>query len=307
MNYNVDAYCFLWLLSYMMNNYFTKCLISGKEDLYPLKGYEDNYLVKSKSSSFVFCSKKPAEKDLINYYNNYPIGYGTDSALNIKRINECLDEFEQYRKNNKILDVGCGPGIFLIEAKKRGWEVYGTEFTDNQIEYLRNKGIYTYQGKLEKNSFIPESFDIIISSEVIEHINNPVEEVSNFNLFLRKGGLLYITTPNFNAIERYILKGNYNVIEYPEHLCYYTPKTINLLLKSNGFKKARITTTGISIARIKNSKSDNKGKHNTKIENDDSLRESLETGYKKQLKNLINWLLNLSKTGNSLKVWYIKE
>ena len=186
--------------------------------------------MKSKSSGFVFCSKIPTEQDLINYYNNYPIGYGADSILNIKRVNERLDEFEQYRKNNKILDVGCGPGIFLIEAKKRGWEVYGTEFTDNQIQYLKSKGINTFQGKITSSSFNENSFDVIISSEVIEHINNPVEEVSNFNLFLRKGGLLYITTPNFNAIERYLLKGEYNVIEYPEHLCYYTPKTINLSL-----------------------------------------------------------------------------
>ena len=290
-----------------MSNSFTKCLITGNEDLYPLKGYEENCLVKSKSSGFVFCSKIPTEQDLINYYNNYPIGYGADSILNIKRVKERLDEFEKYRKNNKILDVGCGPGIFLIEAKKRGWDVYGTEFTDNQIQYLKSKGINTFQGKLSKDSFTLESFDVIISSEVIEHINNPKEEVSNFNLFLRKGGLLYITTPNFNSIERFILKGKYNIIKYPEHLCYFTYKTLHLLLSNNGFKKVKIKTTGISIARIKNSKSDNKEKHSTELENDESFRESLETGYKKKMKNLINWILDLFKIGNSMKAYYVKS
>lgn len=284
-----------------MKKEFNQCLITGNKDLIPLVGYEDNYLVKSKSSGFVFCSKIPTEEELINYYSNYPIGYGADSPLNIKRINERLDEFEQFRANNKILDVGCGPGIFLTEAKKRGWEVYGTEFTDNQIKYLKEKGINTFKGKLNKKSFSEGLFDVIVSSEVIEHINNPLEEINLFNLFLRKGGLLYITTPNFNSIERYILKGKYNVIQYPEHLCYYTPKTINLLLTKNGFKKLKLTTTGFNPSRFKSSLNQNNNPSSS-----EELRESMEKGFKNLIKNIINWFLNLFKIGNSLKVWYIK-
>lgn len=287
----------------MTQTVFTKCLITEAEDLYPMKGYEDNYLVKSKSSGFVFCSKVPTEEELINYYSNYPIGYGADSALNIKRVNERLDEFEKYRKTNKLLDVGCGPGIFLLEAKKRGWEVYGTEFTDKQITYLQEKGIKTWQGKLTKASFEEGIFDVIISSEVLEHINNPIEEVSYFNCFLRKGGLLYITTPNFNAIERFLLKGKYNVIQYPEHLCYYTPTTIHLLLSNHGFKKVKVTTTGFNPSRLKSSLNEN----NNPSTSSEDLRQAMETGPKRIVKNFINWWLNFFKMGNSLKVWYVKN
>ena len=232
-------------------NQHRKCLLCNSFKLVSLKGYEKNYLVKCKSCGFVFCSRVPTDEEISAHYNNYPIGYGGDSLITIKRINEVLDEFEQFRKINKMLDVGCGPGLFLIEAKKRGWEVYGTEYTDKQVEYLKAKGITTFKGKLNDKSFGDEKFDVIISSEVIEHINNPIEEITNFYRLLRIGGLLYITTPNFNCIERLLLKGDYNIIEYPEHLCYYTPKTIDFLLSNNGFKKIKITTTGISIAQIK--------------------------------------------------------
>ncbi len=286
---------------------FTKCLITGKQDLYPLSGYEKDYLVKSKSSQFVFSSRIPTEKEILDHYNNYPIGYNSESDITRIRINELLDGFEKFRETNNLLDVGCGPGLFLIEAKKRGWNVFGTEFTDNQINYLKEKGVNTFQGKLTPTSFAPESFDVIISSEVLEHINNPIEEMGLFNSFLRKGGLTYITTPNFNAIERYLLKGTYNVIEYPEHLCYYTPKTIDLLLIKTGFKKVEIKTTGISIARIKNSLKKESFDHENNINNDEELRQSLEKGYKKQLKNFINWLLTTFKVGNSMKVWYVKN
>lgn len=284
----------------------TKCLITQAEDLYPLKGYEKNYLVKSKSSGFVFCSKIPTEEEILNHYNNYPIGYGADSAITTIRINEVLDEFEKFRKTNKMLDVGCGPGLFLIEAKKRGWEVYGTEFTDNQLNYLKDKGINTLKGKLTNESFEDELFDVIISSEVIEHINNPVEEMQQFHRLLRKGGLVYITTPNFNAIERFLLKGDYNIIEYPEHLCYYTPKTIHLLLTQSGFKKLKITTTGISIAQIKKSLKRKKKETTENVASDEALREQLETGYKRHIKSFINGLLNFFGIGNSLKAWYVK-
>jgi len=291
-----------------MTNYqkFNKCLITGAEDLFPLKGYEKDYLVKSKSSDFVFCSRIATEKELLDYYSSYPIGYNADSEITRIRINELLDGFERFKKTNKMLDVGCGPGLFLIEAKKRGWEVFGTEFTDKQIAYLNEKGIQTSKGKLTSSSFEKESFDIIISSEVLEHINNPIEEMNLFYSFLRKGGLTYITTPNFNAIERYLLKGNYNVIEYPEHLSYYTPKTIDLLLTKCGFKKVKIKTTGISIARIKNSLNKGEKSHESNICNDEDLRKSLETGYKKHIKSFINWTLSLLGIGNSMKSWYIK-
>ena len=206
-----------------------------------------------------------------------------------------------------MLDVGCGPGLFLLEAKKRNWEVYGTEFTDQQIEYLNQKGVKTFKGKLTEDAFDKESFDVIISSEVLEHINNPVEEMTLFNSFLRKGGLTYITTPNFNALERYLLKGKYNVIDYPEHLCYYTPKTINTLLTRCGFKKVKIKTTGLSVARIKNSLKNAKAVEGEVLNNDENLRQSLETGYKKYIKQFLNWMLNTLGVGSSMKSWYVKK
>jgi 2-polyprenyl-3-methyl-5-hydroxy-6-metoxy-1,4-benzoquinol methylase len=286
----------------------SSCLISGANDLFALKGYENNFLVKSKSSGFVFCAKIPTDNELLSHYENYPVGYNLDLSITRKRINEVLDGFEKYRIHNKILDVGCGPGIFLLEAKKRGWEVFGTEFTDKQITFLQEKGITAKKGKLSIEMFEKSYFDVIVSSEVIEHINNPLEELNLFHRMLRKGGLVYITTPNFNAIERYLLRGKYEIIEYPEHLCYYTPKTIDLLLRNTGFKKVRITTTGISIAHIRRSLNAKKVASNDELKqySDEKLRQSLEKGWKNEFKKLINQLLNRFKLGNSLKAWYVK-
>lgn len=111
-----------------INNQHTKCLISGSLNIYPLKGYEKNYLVKCKSCGSFFCYRILTEDELKKHYANYPIGYNVNSEITRKRINEVLNEFEKYRKNNTILDVGCGPGLFLIEAKKRGCRIWNRIF-----------------------------------------------------------------------------------------------------------------------------------------------------------------------------------
>ena len=293
-------------------NKHTHCLLSGSTDLRPLKGYEKHNLVKSYPLGFVFCQEIPSQEVLINHYSKYSrVDYL--SPITIKRYEELLDTFEEYRTTGNLLDIGCGTGLFLEFAKKRGWNVYGTEYTDSAIEICRSKGFTMNQGKLDTNWYTPGMFDVVTSFEVIEHINNPVEEVQNIHTILRSGGLFYFTTPNFDAIERRILKENYNVIEYPEHLCYFTPKTINYLLTKQGFKKKRLLTSGISMTRIKTSKDMEKGRPMAESlvsasSSDEKIRKKLESNYVGiAVKSTANFFLNIFNAGNSLKGWYVKK
>ncbi len=282
------------------------CLICSSKQLKKLNLYSKAYLVSCQSCGLVFSQKIPTEKELINFYE----GYGRNdylSPLTIKRYHEILDKFEKYRKNNKLLDVGCGIGYFLEIARERGWEVHGTEFTDRAIEICESKGIQMKKGKLNPEYFDKESFDIITSFEVLEHINNPLEEIKNFKTILRKGGLVYLTTPNFNSLLRYRLKEAYNIITFPEHLSYYTPKTLSQLFKSNGFRKEKIRTTGISLSRLKASKGIKTAPSISANSTDENIRQKLENNKSLQhVKTFVNWSLTLFGVGDSLKAWFIK-
>lgn len=294
-------------------NFHTTCLICNSTELQDLEEYDKQYLCKCQSCSFVFSKRIPTSEELTKHYE----GYGRNdylSPITIRRYHELLDEFEKYRKTNRIIDVGCGIGYFLEVAKERGWEVYGTEYTDKAIEICENKGINMKQGVLDSTNYPVEFFDIITSFEVLEHINNPVEELASFNKILRTGGLVYFTTPNFNSLLRYRLKEYYDVITYPEHLSYYTKKTITNLFKKSGFKPLKVLTTGISITRLKRGKVVKSGSTQpkerliSKTSSDELLRNKIENKrYLQYLKDIVNWMLTLFGVGDSLKGYFIKR
>lgn len=285
----------------------TNCIICNSDKLNILRGYEKAHLCQCELCDVVFSIKTPTNEELDAYYKNY----GTNnylSPLTIKRYNELLDTFEPFKKTNKILDVGCGIGYFLIEAKKRGWEVYGTELSTESANICTQKEINIKKGTLNAENYSAEMFDIITSFEVIEHINNPRIELKHFNTILRRGGLVYVTTPNFNSMLRYRLKAAYNIITYPEHLTYYTPKTLETIFELSGFKKLKTETTGISLTRLRTST----GKSNQKIisarSDDEKIRTRMDNKwYLKVIKKVINSTLTILGLGDSLKGWFVKE
>ena len=283
------------------------CILCGSDSFFKMQGYEQHYLVKCKLCKFVFCEPIPSIEELEEHYK----GYGRNDYLppiTIKRYNQILDFFEPYRKTNKLIDVGCGIGYFLEEAKKRGWEVYGTEYTDEAIQICTSKGIKMEKGIINPKNYKNEDFDIITSFEVIEHINNPIDELANFYALLRKSGLVFVTTPNFNSLLRYRLGSSYNIFCYPEHLSYYTPKTLKKVFTRAGFKTKKIQSTGISLTRLKTSKGVSKQSFISEKSDDEKIRKQLETNkYLHRLKFFFFIILTITGKGDSLKGWFVKE
>lgn len=273
-----------------------------------LKNYESNHLVKCDNCGFVFSSKIPSRIDLEQYYQSDYDRTSYFSAITKKRYDELLDQFESYRSTNKILDLGCGYGYFLDVAKARGWEVYGVEIAKEAADICRSKGITMYHGVIENCAFEVESFDVVISIEVIEHLSNPNIILDSAQRMLREGGLFYVTTPNFNSYLRYQLKGKYDVIDYPNHLSYFTKKTLEEIFKKNHFQKLSIKTTGISLTRLKTSKKVSNQEFVSETSDDEMFRYRIEkNGFLRFLKSMTNRGLNLFGLGVTLKGSFIKR
>jgi len=284
----------------MTDENFRHCQLCKSKRSDHIKSFETYALVRCKECGFVFMNKTPSDNALNIYYSGYPRNH--INSLTLKNYSLLLNSFNKYRQTNNILDVGCGAGCFLQVARKKGWNVYGTEFTDEAIAVCRKKGINAFKGELGKINFKSNYFDVITSFEVLEHVTKPIKEIKLIRELLRDGGAAYITTPNYNSLSRLLLGDKWNIITYPEHLNYFTNKTIKKSFRQHGFSVLSLKTTGISISRLQLSKKS--GLKNTSAPTtDDIIRNSIyKYSLMRYLKNLINMLLSLTHKGDTIKI-----
>lgn len=290
-----------------MANTHSNCLVCGSTNLKTLPKYAKDHLVQCRNCSFVFSHCIPSTEELNEYYKNYGAGqHEVISPITIKRYHELLDQFERYRQHGNLLDVGCGSGHFLATAKERGWKVYGTEYPASLCEVCRKKGLTIHRGALNPTNYSGITFDIITSFEVIEHINNPKEELAKFHQLLRPGGLFYCTTPNFNSLQRFQMGPELNIFVYPEHISYYTKKTLAKVGRISGFKLLQILSTGFSFSRAK-SKTLKREKVTGEGSPDEIARQAIEGNAVLRLaKYAVNGLLSATATGITLKGYFEK-
>jgi 2-polyprenyl-3-methyl-5-hydroxy-6-metoxy-1,4-benzoquinol methylase len=287
-------------------NFFSSCPLCNSGNIVSLKKYQTAYLTKCRDCSFVFSKRKPTTDELKDHYKKYP-AESVISPITISRYEELLQKFEPFRKTNNILDVGCGDGYFLEVAKKQKWNVFGTEFREESIKICSEKGIHMHHGTLSTLQNASGHFDIITSFEVLEHINNPLEEIALFSQLLRSEGAAYITTPNFNSLSRYTLSNKWNVIDYPEHLSYYTIRTLRSLFHRFNFSIIDHSATGISVTRFVQSSHKNKLNNNS-ANYDETIRQATESNRIFRFgKNILNYILNCTNTGDALKILLKKQ
>ena len=154
---------------------------------------------------------------------------------------KCLNKIEEfYPQAGKILDIGTAGGSFLYAAKQSGWEVYGCEPNRWLCEWgRRNYGIEIKPGDLFQQNYQQDFFDVVTLWDVLEHTHNPKEVLKECHRILKKNGLLVVNYPDIGSWIARIM-GRKWVFLLSVHLYYFTPKTINLLLKSSGFSILKI-------------------------------------------------------------------
>ncbi len=226
-----------------------QCPLCGSPQIAPLHGYERAHLQRCGACGFVFAGRRPSVEQMRRQYAGYGLA-DVESPLTRRRYEELLDEFEAYRRTGRILDVGCGEGGFLEAAARRGWEVHGTESTAGALERNRARGIAMTLAPARPGDLPAAAFDVVTAFEVVEHVGDPRPEAAAIADAIRDGGLLYVTTPNFSSASRRMLGAGWNVIEYPEHLGYFTAGTLSRWLCEAGFDPLAVTTTGISPGRL---------------------------------------------------------
>ena len=164
-----------------------------------------------------------------------------------------------------------------------------------------------HHGSLEQGNFQKDHFDVIVLIETIEHVTKVDELLKEIHRILRPGGLVYLSTPNFNALNRFRLKEKYDIVQYPLHLSYFTPKTIKRFFENNKFKTVKIESTGISKTRYKTSTGQSNQEYVSETSDDEMLRYRIEKSASlKTAKNVANKILDKLQIGESIKGYFVK-
>lgn len=287
---------------------YSLCPLCESTNISEKKDFNSINLLSCEDCGLVFSEKIPSEKELCEFYDSdKETRANYFSPITKLRYEELLNQFEVFRSSGNLLEVGAGNGYFLEIAQEKKWNIHGTEVSENCIDKCIKKEIQLDKGQLSELKYPDNHFDVIVAIELIEHLIDPKKFVQECYRILRPGGLMYVTTPNFNSILRYKLKDQYDVISYPNHLMYFTQKTLTKLFEDQQFATKKIKTTGYSFTRQKTSLGKSKQDFIAETSDDEMLRRRIEENLFLQIgKNTTNSILNFLKIGDSLKGWFVK-
>ncbi len=140
-----------------------------------------------------------------------------------------------------LLEIGSSVGLFLDEATKRGWKATGIEPSRWASEQATAMGLTVFTGMLGEFEAENESFDVVASWDVWEHVQDPLESLKRAHSLLRPGGLLAITTVNMGGFMARIMRGRWPWF-MRMHLHYFTRKSLAEMVRRAGFDVLGMST-----------------------------------------------------------------
>lgn len=245
-----------------MEHKLIDCNACGGTDHETLVPLEDYSIVRCQACQLIFVNPIPVfDKD--DFHNVSTDFYYTDEqlimsdakkmhskkefALQSARWNEILPAKEEY----SLLDVGCGPGLFVHAAVQQGWKAVGCDI-DRPLVDLGNQelGLSLEHDDLMNIGYPSESFDVVRFKYVLEHLPNPYEMLVETFRLLKPGGLVLIIVPNedgfFNQMN--IIAGRkkttrWGTLTPPHHLHAFTPSTVTRISERVGLEPIDVIGT----------------------------------------------------------------
>ena len=148
-----------------------------------------------------------------------------------KRLLQTLDK--RGKTGGDFLEIGCGYGYLLEEAKPFFARRVGTDFSVGAVYQAKRCADIVYQGGVDA---VPKSelFNFVIATHVIEHVYQPKQFIRNLLQRLKPGGHLLIATPDMGSFWRKLMGARWPSFKLPEHVLYFDEVTMKRLLNECG-------------------------------------------------------------------------
>ena len=211
-----------------------KCSFHYLENVVPYNELIKNYAwtETSKLENEFRLRRSPFLKKLSNSYSWF--------KDNIIKRDKGLKLINKLLKSGSLLDIGCGSGKIL---KKLPEDIipFGIEIEEKTAKltnaYASGKGGFVWHNDAVSglNEVDNDFFDCIIMQSYLEHEIHPKEVLIGAFGAIKNGGYVIIKVPNFSCWNRYLRKENWCGFRFPDHVNYFTPKTLKRMVHEAGF------------------------------------------------------------------------
>jgi SAM-dependent methyltransferase len=200
-----------------------------------------------RSCGVAFTRPPPALDDLGKYYPSEYYGGGSgrfpapiESLQRTLYRRRATAVEKMLGRKGRVLDIGCGPGFLLREFRQRGWEVQGTEFSEQSAAHARKRlGLDVFVGDVRDLKLETAGFDAVVMWHVLEHTAQPEETLAEVARLLRPGGVFLCAVPNLGSAEARFARDKWFHLDVPRHLSHFTVDTLGSLLAKHGFTVER--------------------------------------------------------------------
>lgn len=190
-------------------------------------------LYKCRSCGLVSLQPQPTDAALAPHYPDWL--WENDSA-HVSKFTPAIDILNgRHPHPGRLLDVGCGPGDFVLALGRLHWEASGIDIGGAQVEAGLRRGAALSVCDDFTQFTSAERFDAITFNHVLEHVRSPRAYLQRARKLLKPGGTVIVSVPNYGSLSRRVFGAYWMHLDLPRHLFHFTPSTLSALLKSVGF------------------------------------------------------------------------
>lgn len=177
--------------------------------------------------------------------NTISHGYCWEETADTSRFRPLLRRIAHLADRGVLLDVGCGAGDLLAEARTVGhWNLIGVDPSMEAVQRAETRvGCRIIRAALEELDLPAGSIDVVTMLGVLEHLHDPAATLRAAHRLMRPGGVLGIYVPNFSYLRLkdagllcLLRRGRRSELHPQEHLYGYTRRTLAALLEACGFE-----------------------------------------------------------------------
>jgi len=227
-------------------NKMVKCPICKSESKKFLK-IKNFKIFRCTNCSIIFLYPIPEKIEEIynnEYFENWYLKFYNERKKYFENFWEKIKKY--LPESGKVLDIGCGVGIWLDLLKEKKFEVYGQDISNFAINFCREKGFIVYNQLLTEIDLPENTFDFITMLDVIAHLKTPLEYFKKIKKILKKSGIIVIKTPlhsNFLFFVTTLLsfiKKSKSILHIPAQIYHFDRKSISNFAKIADFQIVKI-------------------------------------------------------------------